>query len=109
MNMLNYTAFGQRIRRYRKLKNMTQEELSDAVSISISFLGHIERGTRKASMETMIRISSALGITPNELLTDSITEHRNLLYNIPKPADHFAVIRRELDLLEVECKGTKLT
>lgn len=106
---MKYILFGERIRRFRKSRNITQEELAEAVGISLSFLGHIERGTRKPSIETLIRIASALSTTTDELLKDSISSKRDILYSFPDPVDRFAIIRRELDLLEAECKGTKLT
>lgn len=106
---VNYVAFGQRIRRNRKAKRMTQNELAEAAGISLSFLNFIERGARRASMETLIRIASALEVTPDELLKDSLSTEKDVLYIFPEPVDHFARIRKELDLLEMECRGTKLT
>ena len=34
--------------------------------------GHIERGTRKASLETMVSIANALGVSADTLLQDSL-------------------------------------
>lgn len=69
---MDYKALGQQVRRLRKMEKLTQHKLCDKVDISVSFLGHIERGTRKASLETIISIATALGVTPNDLLRDSI-------------------------------------
>ena len=51
---------GQRIQKQRKEKGLSQERLAELIGISLSFLGHIERGTRIASVETLARISKAL-------------------------------------------------
>lgn len=50
---VDYAAMGSRVRRLRLAQHMTQEQLAEACNISFSFLGHIERGTRKMSLETL--------------------------------------------------------
>lgn len=37
-----------------------------------SFIGHVERGTRKASMEILISIANSLGVGADTLLRDSL-------------------------------------
>jgi len=69
-----YEALGKRIRDQRKLSKMTQEALAEKAEISNSFLGHIERGTRKASLDTLVKICNALKISPNVLLQDSLDD-----------------------------------
>ena len=69
---MNYEAFGRRVRAQRKLSHMTQEQLSELAGISLSFLGHIERGSRKASLETLVSIANALKISTDMLLQDSL-------------------------------------
>ena len=63
-----YKKIGEKIRYRRILKQMTQAELSAAADISLSFLGHIERGTRKLSVETLYAISTVLGCSVDELM-----------------------------------------
>lgn len=60
-------------------RNWTQAELSQKVGISLSFLGHIERGTRKMSVETLIDLSRAFECSPNDLIGSSFPESRVLL------------------------------
>jgi len=69
-----YQGLGKRIRQQRTLARMTQEKLSEAAGISLSFLGHIERGTRKASLDTLVRICNALKVSPQLLLQDSLED-----------------------------------
>jgi len=71
MNM-NYDALGRRIRAQRRSIKMTQEQLAEKTGVSLSFIGHIERGTRKASLDTLVSISNALCISPSILLQDSL-------------------------------------
>ena len=65
---MDYTAIGQRVRSQRRAEGLTQSELAERVGISASFLGHIERGTRVLSLETLMALCMALSVTPNDLL-----------------------------------------
>lgn len=71
---VDYRALGRRVRQQRVLNEMTQEELAEKAGISCSFVGHIERGEKKASVETLVCLCNALGVSPNILLQDSL-EH----------------------------------
>lgn len=62
---------GQRIRDFRKQRNLTQEALAEAADISASYLSHIEVGARAASLTAMLQIADALDITLDQLLYDS--------------------------------------
>lgn len=69
---MNYLGLGKRIRMHRRSLHMTQEELAEQCGISVSFLGHVERGTRKASLETLVSFCNVLQISPTVLLQDSL-------------------------------------
>ena len=69
---MDYLRLGQRIRRQRKLMGLTQKEVAERAGISLPFYGHIERGTRKASLETTVDIANALGVSTDMLLQDSL-------------------------------------
>ena len=43
--------------------DLTQEQLAEKADISPAFVGHIERGEKKASLETMSRLVMVLGTT----------------------------------------------
>lgn len=75
---MDYVSLGRQIRRQRQMMNMTQERLAEKAGISASFLGHIERGSRKASLETLINIANSLNVGTDKLLIDSL----NLRYDI---------------------------
>lgn len=68
MKELDYGKMGMRIRQLRKVKGWSQEELAKSCDISMSFLGHIERGTRIMSLETFVSLCSALDVAADELL-----------------------------------------
>lgn len=68
MMPVDYVIIGSRVRRRRKELGLTQEQLAEMAAISAPFLGHIERGTRKASIETLVRIGEALDVCLCELI-----------------------------------------
>lgn len=68
MKELDYGRMGMRIRQARKLKNWSQNQLAKKCGISMSFLGHIERGSRVMSLETFVNICGALDADADELL-----------------------------------------
>ena len=68
MKELDYSKMGMRIRQVRKAKGWSQDELAKRCGISMSFLGHIERGTRIMSLETFASICGSLDTGADELL-----------------------------------------
>lgn len=48
---------------------MNQQELADAIGINMQSLSKIERGVNFPTFDTLEKITSALGVTPNELLS----------------------------------------
>ena len=56
------------IRKFRKERRLTQEQLAERANISPAFVGHIERGEKKASLETMSRLVMVLGTTMDYLV-----------------------------------------
>ena len=64
-------CIGLRIAYFRKLKNITQAELAERLSINKNYLSHIESGSanKAVSLPLLIRISKALGVDLS-LLTD---------------------------------------
>lgn len=71
---MDFASLGIRIRRQRKLLRLTQDQLAERAGISVSFLGHIERGTRKAGLETLVQLANALGMSTDVLLQESLND-----------------------------------
>ncbi len=69
---MNYMELGQRVRARRAELNWTQERLAQEIGVSTSFIGHIERGSRRASLDTLVLIANAMEISTDELLQDSL-------------------------------------
>lgn len=65
---LDYEEIGRRVRRLRKARGISQEQLAERIERSTAFVGHIERGSRRMSVDTLIRLVDALECTADELL-----------------------------------------
>lgn len=65
---MDYAAIGERVRIRRKALGITQENLAEKIDVSTSFIGHIERGTRKLSVETLYSLCVALGVSADYLM-----------------------------------------
>ncbi len=74
---MDYGALGRNLRMARHQKGMTQEQLADKAGISATFLGHIERGTRKASFETIINLANVLNVSLDDLFAESLVGNRS--------------------------------
>ena len=69
---MQYEELGKRVRAQRIALGWTQEYLAREIGVSTSFVGHIERGTRKASLETLVQLANSMKISTDELLRDSL-------------------------------------
>ena len=65
---MKYQLLGENIQRVRKFRGMNQQELADAIGINMQSLSKIERGVNFPTFDTLEKITSVLGVTPNELL-----------------------------------------
>lgn len=62
-------ATAQRIRYYRQLKNMSQEELALRAELNPAYLGQLERGLKCPTIDTLCRIAGALSLSLSELFS----------------------------------------
>lgn len=58
-NIVDYNEIGQRVRKLRRDNNLTQEQVAEMAGVSCSFVGHIERGEKVLSVETLARLCQA--------------------------------------------------
>lgn len=72
MAKVDYKMLGEQIRYVRNQQHISQEFLSELCDISPSFMGHIERGTRKMSMETFVSVADALHVSTDYLLYNQV-------------------------------------
>lgn len=78
-NSMDYVDLGKRVRARRTALNWTQEHLAQEIGVSTSFIGHIERGSRKASIDTLVMLANAMQISTDELLGGSLSMPNDLV------------------------------
>lgn len=61
---------GKNVRRYRKQRGLTQEELAFEAEIDLTYVGGIERGKRNPSLLVLARIAESLSVPLSKLVTD---------------------------------------
>ena len=69
---MDYVDLGKKVRARRMELNWTQERLAQEIGVSTSFIGHIERGSRKASIDTLVMLANAMEISTDEMLEGSL-------------------------------------
>ena len=67
-----YPSIGKKIRKYRKERGMTQDELAEKTNLSTNHLGAIERAEKNLTLVNLINIANALDVTADMLLCDEI-------------------------------------
>ena len=65
---IDYLMMGERLKRQRIKQNLTQEQLAEAVDLSVSHLSHIENGNTKTSLQTVLNIANVLNISIDKIL-----------------------------------------
>lgn len=74
---VNYVEIGKRILKRRNVLDLTQEELAEKANMSAAYIGNVERASSKCSIETLMKLCTALEVTPDYLLLGVDKEFRN--------------------------------
>jgi transcriptional regulator with XRE-family HTH domain len=76
-NEVNYVEIGNKIRIERENFDMSREKFAEILNLSPYFLGQIERGERKMSINTLIKISECLHISIDSLFFEQVNVNNN--------------------------------
>jgi transcriptional regulator with XRE-family HTH domain len=68
MTQAALATFAENVRRECKRKKWTQEDLGFACGINVSAVSRLERATREPLLGTIVKLGTALGIPPKQLL-----------------------------------------
>jgi transcriptional regulator with XRE-family HTH domain len=91
---------GSKIKKLRELKNFTQSHMAEELGISQSTYSKIELGEVDVSMSKIEKISSILGLTPEEVFTFNEQMIFNVMYN--QNGHNGFVINKGLSEVEIE-------
>lgn len=61
-------TFGKRLQNVRKSHGITQEELAERISVDRNHITRMERGIRVCSIDLLVEMASALGVSTDYLL-----------------------------------------
>lgn len=62
-------VLGANIRRLRKAKGLTQEQLAHEAGMAMRYVAGVERGEENPSLRFLVKIAEALGADPSDLLS----------------------------------------
>ena len=65
-----YRQLGRRVAALRRLVGLSQERLGERAHVSASYVAHIEIGSRKPTIDVLLRIAAAVDVPLWRLLTD---------------------------------------
>jgi transcriptional regulator with XRE-family HTH domain len=70
-------AFGQALRAERARKGISQDRLGELCDLDRTYPSLLERGLRGPTVVMLLRLSSGLGVEPEQLLADMLARLRN--------------------------------
>lgn len=66
--MIDFIKFGQKVRELRRKAGLTQAELADKIAVGQAYIGYVENGIKKPSLETADRMVKVFGCKIDDLL-----------------------------------------
>ena len=71
-----YPAFGPIMRRFRRLKDLTQDEVAARLEIAPSYVSRLESEIKKPSIEMLFRVADALEIPASAIVLQMEEERK---------------------------------
>ena len=62
---------GRNIRRLRRERGLSQEDLADEIGVHRTYMGGVERGERNLTLRSLERLAERLGVSALSLLEDT--------------------------------------
>ena len=76
---LDYSIIGERLKKARIKKGITQERLAEEIDVSVAFLSRVERGDTKINLSRLNQLCELLEITNGYVLDGSSSTSNNYL------------------------------
>ncbi len=76
---IDYHAVGRRIKEFRKAAGKTQDDLAEALSVSVGYISQVERGVTKVSLETLCAIADFFCCDISRLITGTVSTQSDYL------------------------------
>lgn len=75
----DYKLIGSRIKKARKINDLTQDQLAEKLNVSIGYVSQVERGITKISIDLLSEISEILNCDLGELITGTAKQSADYL------------------------------
>ena len=92
----NIEKIGNRLRLLRKAYGYTQDQAAEQLGIDRRHLSHLEKGTRGASIDLLLRASELYGISLDMLITGHDSEGISIRHYLDVIVDFWIVLRDSL-------------
>jgi len=79
--IMNSIMLGNKIRNLREEKNLSQDELSERISLSVNAISNIEGGKSSPNLRTIISIATELGSLIDFLVSEEVSKTKNTYIN----------------------------
>ena len=76
---LDYSIIGERLKKARLAKGLTQEKLAEELDVSVAFLSRAERGNVKINLPRITQICDILDVSISSILTGTGSNSKNYL------------------------------
>ena len=81
--IMDFYQLGKKIRSLRLTNPLSQAELAESIDVSTNYIGQIERGDRKPSLETLVSLCEVLHTSLDYILSDSRSSSDDyIMFNI---------------------------
>jgi transcriptional regulator with XRE-family HTH domain len=81
--IMDFYQLGKKIRSLRLTNHLSQAELAESIDVSTNYIGQIERGDRKPSLETLVSLCEVLHTSLDYILSDSRSSSDDyIMFNI---------------------------
>ena len=92
----NIQKVGQRMRLLRQTYGYTQDQAAEKLGIDRRHLSHIEKGTRGASVDLILRMASLYGVTVDYLLLGQDRQNASVKKHLDALIDTLIALRDSL-------------
>ena len=86
---------GEQLRSIRRLRHRTLKDVADRAGLSESFLSQVERGRTSASISSLQRIASALGVDVSDVFSFNGVDRPRVVNRAARPTISFGTLGRK--------------
>ena len=76
---IDYNIMGERIKKARLEKQLTQENIAEKLDVSVAFLSRIERGSSHINLKRLQQLCSILDVSESYLLSGTSEDSKDYL------------------------------